>query len=139
MLSTLEIPALLRGRGIPPTAQRLAVAEYVLTTEDHPSADEVLVRAKERLPMLSRATVYNTLHLLVDKGLLRELTFAGGRIVYDCNVIPHHHFIDEQTGIVHDIPFDAVRVSKLDLPPGFDVREYMVVMRGRKKGRTTRS
>ncbi len=139
MMSTREIPAMLRGRGIPPTAQRLAVAEYVLTTEDHPSADEVLVRAKARLPMLSRATVYNTLHLLVDKGLLRELTFSGGRIVYDCNVSPHHHFIDEQTGIVHDIPFDAVHVAKLDLPPGFDVHEYMVVMRGRRKGRSTRS
>jgi Fe2+ or Zn2+ uptake regulation protein len=139
MVSTREIPALLRGRGIPPTAQRLAVAEYVLTTEDHPSADEVLLHAKERLPMLSRATVYNTLHILVDKGLLRELTFAGGRIVYDCNVSAHHHFIDEQTGVVHDVPFDAVHVSTVNLPPGFDVHEYMVVMRGRRKVRAPRS
>jgi Fur family iron response transcriptional regulator len=72
---------------------------------------------------------------LVDKGLLTELTVPGGRIVYDCNITPHHHFIDEQTGLVHDIPFDAVRVSKLEQLPGFDVREYTVIMRGRRKGR----
>jgi Fe2+ or Zn2+ uptake regulation protein len=134
-MNVRDIPSLLRDRGIPPTSQRLAVAEYVLTTEDHPSADEVLARAKQRLPMLSRATVYNTLHLLVDKGLLRELTLAEGRSVYDCNVTPHHHFIDDQSGIIHDVPFDAVRVSRVDQLPGFDVREYTVVMRGRRKGR----
>ena len=99
-----DVAVLLRERGIPPTAQRLAVAEYVLATEEHPSADEVLARVRERLPMLSRATVYNTLHLLVDKGLLQELTLAAGRSVYDCNIAPHHHFIDDQTGIVHDVP-----------------------------------
>jgi Fe2+ or Zn2+ uptake regulation protein len=131
-----DILELLREHGIPPTAQRMAVAEYVLTTEDHPSADDVLARAKERLPVLSRATVYNTLHLLVDKGLLRELTLDEGRVVYDCNVAPHHHFIDEQTGIIHDVPFDAVRVSRLDQLPGFEVREYTVVMRGRRRGRS---
>jgi Fe2+ or Zn2+ uptake regulation protein len=130
-----DIAGLLRAHGVPPTAQRLAVAEYVLATEDHPSADEVLARAKERLPMLSRATVYNTLHLLVDKGLLTELTVAGGRIVYDCNTTPHHHFIDEQTGLVHDIPFEALRVTKVEPLPGFDVREYTVIMRGRRKSR----
>ena len=134
-MSEHDIADLLRARGVPPTAQRLAVAEYVLTTEDHPSADEVLEHAKQRLPMLSRATVYNTLHLLVDKGLLTELTVPGGRIVYDCNITPHHHFIDEQTGLVHDIPFDAVKVSKLEQLAGFEVREYSVIMRGRRKNR----
>jgi len=134
-MSEQDIASLLRAHGVPPTAQRLAVAEYVLATEDHPSADEVLARAKERLPMLSRATVYNTLHLLVDKGLLTELTVAGGRIVYDCNITPHHHFIDEQTGLVHDIPFEALRVTKNEPLSGYDIREITVIMRGRKKGR----
>jgi Fe2+ or Zn2+ uptake regulation protein len=133
-----DVAALLRERGIPPTAQRLAVAEYVLATEEHPSADEVLARVRERLPMLSRATVYNTLHLLVDKGLLQELTLAAGRSVYDCNIAPHHHFIDDQTGIVHDVPWDALRVSKLDSLVGYDVREYTVVMRGTKRRNRSR-
>lgn len=128
-----DVSTLLRDHGIPPTAQRLAVAEYVLDTDQHPSADEVLLHARARLPMLSRATVYNTLHLLVEKGLLQELTLAVGRIVYDCNVGRHHHFIDEETGVIYDVPWDAVRVSKMDHIAGYDVREYSVTMRGSKK------
>lgn len=82
--------------------------------------------------MIPRATVYNTLHLFVKKGLLRELVLAEGRSVFDCNVGAHHHFIDESTGAIHDVPWAAVRVSKVDQLAGYDVKEYMVVMRGTK-------
>jgi len=125
-----DIAAILRDHGIQPSAQRLAVADYVLATDEHPCAEEVLRRAKTNLPMISRATVYNTLNLLCDKGLLRQLILAEGRVVFDCNVEQHHHFIDEQTGLIHDVPWDAVRVSKVEQLAGYEVREYMVVMRG---------
>ena len=69
----------LRTAGIQPSAQRLAVAQYVLTTDAHPSADEVLEQVHEGFPMLSRATVYNTLNLFVEKGLLRQLVLQGAR------------------------------------------------------------
>jgi Fur family iron response transcriptional regulator len=127
-----DVTTLLRAHGIQPSAQRLAVGAYVLDTGDHPSAEEVWKRAKDHLPMISRATVYNTLHLFVKKGLLRELVLAEGRSVFDCNVGAHHHFIDESTGDIHDVPWDAVRVSKVERLAGFDVKEYMVVMRGTK-------
>ncbi|HSN81499.1 MAG TPA: transcriptional repressor, partial [Polyangiales bacterium] len=55
--------AFLEERGIKPSAQRVAVAEFVLHTDAHPSADEVWSRVRERFPMVSRATVYNTLNL----------------------------------------------------------------------------
>jgi Fur family iron response transcriptional regulator len=84
--------------------------------------------------MISRATVYNTLNLFVKKGLVRELVLSEGRTVFDCNCEQHHHFIDESTGAIHDVPWDAVRVSKVDRLAGYEVREYMVVMRGTKGG-----
>ena len=121
---------LLREHGIQPSAQRVAVAEYVLDTKEHPSADQVWTQVGERFPMLSRATVYNTLHLFVEKGLLREFMLAEGKIVFDPNVGPHHHFIDEGSGQIHDVPWDAVKVSRVQDLEGFDVREYQVVMRG---------
>jgi Fur family transcriptional regulator, iron response regulator len=127
-----DVAALLRAHGIQPSAQRLAVGAYVLETEDHPSAEEVWRMAKDSLPMLSRATVYNTLHLFVKKGLLRELVLSEGRSVFDCNCQAHHHFIDEATGSIFDVPWDAVRVSRVEQLAGYDVREYMVVMRGTK-------
>ena len=127
-----ETAARLRARGVQPSAQRVAVAAHALHTDEHPSADQVLARGRARFPMVSRATVYNTLHLLVDKGLLRELILAEGRVVYDPQLAAHHHFIDEDTGVIHDVPWDAVRVSRVDALAGFDVREYQVVMRGRR-------
>jgi Fe2+ or Zn2+ uptake regulation protein len=122
----------LEGVGIQPSAQRLAVAEYILATDEHPSADQVWSRVKERFPMLSRATVYNTLNLFVEKGLLRELVLAEGRVVFDPKLSPHHHFIDDETQRIFDIPWDALQVRHVDNLKGYDVREYQVVLRGRR-------
>jgi Fur family iron response transcriptional regulator len=129
----------LREHGIQPSAQRVAVAQYVLETEDHPSADQVFKRVRKGFPMLSRATVYNTLNLFVEKGLVREFILAEGNLVFDPKTEAHHHFIDEATGTIHDVPWDAVRVSRVESLKGFDVREYQVVMRGRKAGTTRKA
>lgn len=127
-----DVAQILRAHGIQPSAQRLAVADYVLGTDAHPSAEEVLRQAKARLPMISRATVYNTLNLFVDKGLVRELVLAEGRSVFDCNLELHHHFIDDATGTIHDVPWDALRVSRVERLVGYEIKEYMVVLRGRR-------
>jgi Fur family transcriptional regulator, iron response regulator len=125
----------LEQNGVRPSAQRVAIAEYVLHTDCHPSADEVWQQVKARFPLVSRATVYNTLQLFVHQGLLRELALSDDAMVYDPVTAPHHHFIDEGTGAIHDVPWDAVKVSRVDGLAGFEVREYQVVMRGRKKRR----
>ncbi len=129
---SLDLTEQLKSHDIQPSAQRLAVAQYVLTTEDHPSADEVLARVQSSMPMLSRATVYNTLNLFVEKGLLRQLVLAEGRVVFDPKLEAHHHFIDDETGHIVDIPWDTVRVGDVSRLKGYDIREYMVVMRGRR-------
>lgn len=133
-----NLPEVLRSHGIQPSAQRLAVAAYVLDTEAHPSAEQVWGRVRERFPMISRATVYNTLNLFVEKGLLRQLALSEGKVVFDPKVEPHHHFIDEATGAIHDVPWDSVDVRRVADLKGLDVREYQVVMRGRKKARGER-
>lgn len=123
----------LRAHDIQPSAQRLAVADYVLRTQDHPSADEVWSRVKGNVPMLSRATVYNTLNLFVGKGLLKALVLSEGKVVFDPNVNPHHHFIDDDSGQIQDVPWEAVKVGRIEALPGLDVREYQVVMRGKRQ------
>jgi len=128
----IDVPEELRRHGIQPSAQRVAVAEFVLRTEAHPSADQVWGQVRSSFPMISRATVYNTLNLLVRKGLLRQLVLAEGKVVFDPNVHPHHHFVDESSGAIHDVPWEAVEVRRVEELKGLDVREYQVVMRGRK-------
>ena len=121
---------LLARHGVQPSAQRLAVAEYVLGTTEHPSADRVFAEVRSRIPMISRATVYNTLNLLVRKRLLRQLVLAEGRVVFDPHMAPHHHFVDEVSGEIHDIPWEALEVRKVDALKGVKVHEYQVVLRG---------
>lgn len=129
-----DLIELLRRHGIQPSAQRVAIAGFVLSSPEHPSADQVLARVQASLPMVSRATVYNTLNLFVEKGLLRQLDLAEGKVVFDPKVEPHHHFIDEASGAIHDIPWEALQVRDLERLQGFDVREYQVVLRGRRTG-----
>lgn len=132
----LDIAEALRLAGVQPSAQRLAIAQYVLATADHPSADEVLQLVRRGFPMVSRATVYNTLNLLVRSRLLRALTIAEGRVVFDPNIHPHHHFVDDDTGKIYDIPWEQLQIQGQVSLPGYEVSQYMVVLRGRKLGRT---
>jgi len=128
------LAAILRDHGIQPSAHRLAVAAYVLHTDDHPGADRVLEKAREALPLVARATIYNTLGLFVAKGLLREV-IVEGRVVYDPNVAPHHHLIDDATGRIHDVPWEAVRV---EAPAGYELAGIAAVLHGTaKKGNST--
>ena len=128
-----NVLATLQDHGIQPSAQRIAVAEYVLTTDEHPSADQVWKRVQDRVPYISRATVYNTLNLFVEKGLLRALNLSEDCMVFDPKLETHHHFIDDETGVIHDVPWDKVQVCSLDQLAGFKVRDYQVVMHGVRK------
>lgn len=135
--SLITVPdsvTILQNHGIQPSAQRVAVADYVLQTVEHPSADLVWNRVKARVPYISRATVYNTLNLFVEKGLLRALTLAEDSVVFDPNVERHHHLVDEESGTIHDIPWDKVQVCNIEALKGFEVHDYQVVMHGVRKG-----
>ena len=99
-----EIIALLLRHGIQPSAQRVAVADYVLFTDEHPSADRVFSTVRKTLPALSRTTVYNTLNLFVKEGLLRELVLSEGNVVFDPKLERHHHFVDNVSSRIYDVP-----------------------------------
>ena len=119
--------------GIRPSAHRLAVAEYVLTSSDHPSAERVWREVAARFPAISRATVYNTLNLFVEKGMLRALHLDPESVVFDPKLDTHHHFVDEQTGTIHDVAWDKVQVCNIDNLREYDIHEYMVIMRGSRR------
>ncbi len=63
---------------------------------------------------------------------MRELALAEGRVVYDPKTERHHHFIDEATSAISDLPWDALKVSKVESLAGVQVSEYQVVVRGRR-------
>jgi len=127
--------AILRQCGIHPTPQRMAVVAYILDTASHPSADQVLEAVRRQCPTISRATVYNTLNLLVEKRLLKTQLLREGTVVFDSHVTQHHHFIDEETGAIYDIPWNALKVTGEKALKNFQVHEFQVILRGKRKRR----
>jgi Fur family transcriptional regulator, iron response regulator len=105
----------LRAHGINPTHQRIEIAHALFSRCEHLSADQVMAIVNERHSETSKATVYNTLKLFVEKKLIRELLVDPDRIVYDPNTEPHHHLYDIVSGRLTDIPADNIRV--VGLPP----------------------
>ena len=129
-------PALerLRGVGLRPTRQRLALAKLLFDTHDRHVTAEMLhgeaLRARVRV---SLATVYNTLHQFTDAWLLREIVVDAERSYFDTNVTDHHHLFDEGTRHLHDIPQTDVRLDSLPaLPDGMEVSRVDVIVRIRK-------
>ncbi|HBC45841.1 MAG TPA: transcriptional repressor [candidate division Zixibacteria bacterium] len=125
--------SILRQCAIQPTPQRIAVVEYVLKSKTHPSADEVLSYARKKCPTVSRATVYNTLNLLVEKRLIGMQTIKEGAVVFDPNLKRHHHFVDDETGDIYDIPWDQLEVKGKENLKDFEIIEFQVILRGRRK------
>jgi Fur family iron response transcriptional regulator len=110
-----SLPALLRAHGISPTHQRIEIAHAILSRGEHVSADRILALANDRATETSKATVYNTLKLFVECKLIREVIADPGKVFYDPNTAPHHHFYDIDSGELTDI--DARDIAVTGLPP----------------------
>jgi len=118
----------LRGHGINPTHQRLEIAVVLFGRQEHLSADQVLSVVNERHPETSRATVYNTLKLFVEKKLVREVIVDPSRVFYDPNVGPHYHLYDVASGRLTDIDASEVTITGLPALPDHMVTEGMDVI-----------
>ena len=130
-MEKISVDKFLQKHGVKPTPQRMVIAEYVVNTKSHPTADQIFQAVAEQLPVpLSRATVYNTLNTLVEAGALREVYLESGPARYDAKVDDHHHFIDLKSGQVFDIEADKVKALAPDLGSGFKVHHYSVTFFG---------
>ncbi|AWZ04034.1 MULTISPECIES: Fur family transcriptional regulator [unclassified Streptomyces] len=123
----------LRGRGWRMTSQRRVVAEVLDGDHVHLTADEVHARAVERLPEISRATVYNALGELVSLGEVLEVTSDGRAKRYDPNAHhPHQHLVCSGCGLIRDVHPSGDPLA--DLPDaqrfGFTVSGVEVTYRG---------
>ena len=114
------------------TPQRREVYDVLLDERDHPTATEVFLRAKKRIPGISLATVYNCLETLVDCRLARQVHVDREATRYCPNLKEHGHFVCERCGKVHDIPVaKGTRASRLwQLPKKFSATQTEFTVRG---------
>ncbi len=123
--------------GIRPTAQRLQIAELLLSCPQHLSAEQILARLRAAGARVSKATLYNTLNLFAERGVIRQLTVDGVRAWFDSNVAAHYHFHDLDSGSLIDVPVPEVEFSRLpEPPPGMELAGIDLVIRLRRKSET---
>jgi len=104
--SLLEI---LREKGYRLTPQRMMVLEAIEASPDHISAEEIHARARLQYPYINISTVYRTLELLKEKGLVTETDLGGGRFLYHpAGKAQHHHLVCRKCGKVRDIDINVL-------------------------------
>ena len=129
--------AALSGRygeaGLPLTSQRRTLLEVLAGRLDHPTVDQIYSEVVERLPEVSRTTVYRSLEILTERGLIQRIEHPGSAVRFDPNVLPHHHFLCTRCGALADLELEAVegyeRLRLVDERAG-SADEVTVLVRG---------
>ncbi len=130
-ISDSEIPDEISGLRMTP--QRREVYRFLQQERNHPTANDVFIRVKDRLPNISLATVYNCLEALVQHGIIRQVNFDRESSRYCPNLSEHGHFHDEVTGVIHDVDFKpGINLADvLNLPPGAVIDDVEITLRGK--------
>ena len=131
-----DIVQKLKQYGVMPTSQRIEVASVLLARPQHLSADQIIDKLNGKRSSVSKATVYNTLKLFSEQGLVKELSVDSTRKFYDSTTHAHHHFFHVETGKLSDIPESQVSIKGLPpLPKGTEQESVEVLVRVRNKSR----
>jgi len=125
-----SISAFLVEQGITLTQQRLKIATFLFEKQQHVSADQILSCINQKEEVVSKATVYNTLGLFAEKGLIREVIIDPSKVFYDTNTNHHHHFYNTSTCLLTDIDNNDIAINKLPkLPEGTDIDSVNVIIK----------
>lgn len=125
-----QVVAQLREVDITPTQQRVEIAQILFARPQHLSAEQVLSVVNCGGHRVSKATVYNTLGLFAQKGLIKEVIVDPSKVFYDSNTKPHHHFFNVDTGELTDIESQHIVVQSMpELPEATQVEGVDVIVR----------
>ena len=127
-----QFESLCREQGLPLTVQRRDILKAVLERDDHPTADRLYESLEDRIPGLSRTTVYRVLSMLVDMGIVRRLHHPGTAARFDGKIHRHHHLICKRCDKVidvHDATLDEVPQPDVRTE-GFEIDDFSVHFTG---------
>lgn len=121
-----------RREGIPVTVQRRVIFSALVARNDHPTVDQIFAEVKDRIPGVSRTTVYRTLETLVRLRLVRRTHHFAASARYDGNMEQHHHLVCSACGKVVDLQDPAMTVSPMPdaRRNGFTLVDYSVYFEG---------
>ena len=122
-MNTKELITFFQEKGIKLTHQRLVICKFIFSRKDHPTANQIYQALKKEYPTISLGTIYKTLHLLKELGLLQELGFNEGSIRYDPDMELHVNMICSKCDKIYDYKTENVKnlwnaiLSELNFKP----------------------
>lgn len=128
-LSDNQITTFLLEKEIRPTHQRIEIMKYLNHHKVHPTADMIFLELKDSIPTFSKTTVYNTLKLFQEKGVLSALATDEDQVRYEANLTPHGHFKCIHCGEIFDIDIPDAFPQQKSLE-GHRILEYQIMIKG---------
>jgi Fur family peroxide stress response transcriptional regulator len=125
-----EKKAKLKEKGVLLTIQRSAVLEFLQDNTEHPTAEEIYQSLRGIYPALARATIYNTLDLLKQHGLIQEITIERNKAHYDYKIEPHHHFLCSHCARIYDVALEKVPCAQEEWLDGHKMEAAWLYMTG---------
>jgi len=121
----------LKSKGLRITPQRFAVYANLLSRSDHPTVENIFEDLNQNFPISSQATIYSSLQVLRNVGLVQEVLLEEGISRYDANMKKHHHFHCSSCGAIEDIPLNQFETLNLNqLRSGLKADSYEITVRG---------
>jgi len=115
----MDVVNLLKESGISPSVQRIRILEFLMTNFTHPSVEEIYISLVKEIPTLSKTTVYNTMNLFREKGLIKAV-IDEGETKFDGNISEHGHFKCRKCGKIIDFDINSMDLKELT---GFKIEE----------------
>lgn len=128
-----KLREILRNRGINPSYQRIKIFEYLRDNKLHPTVDMIYERLSPEIPTLSKTTIYNTLKLFAEKGMVSLLVIDQAELRVDPNIVPHAHFICSHCGKIYDIDIDESSLKEIEGRASYEghrIESIQVALRG---------
>lgn len=122
-----KIQGILRDYSIKPSVHRIKILEYLLSNRTHPTVDKIYRKLAPQIPTFSKTTVYNTLTLFEEKGLVKSIAVPDNQLRYDLYEKPHAHFRCRQCNKIYDVPLNDIPYLEEE---GFEVYSSQVFYSG---------
>ncbi len=138
MFSNEELKKRLYQHGLKATTQRMVVYEALSRTKEHPTAEQVIERIREKYPAISQGTIYKTLETFTSKGLIKRVKTQEGKLRYDASLEQHHHLYVKDSGAIVDYYDDELNnlledYFKKKAIPGFKISDIQLHINGEYK------
>ena len=123
------------AKNIRMTSQRQIIIQVIEESDDHPDVDQLYLRSVELDNTISIATVYRTVKLLEEAGLIERLEFGDGRSRYEEAGEHHEHLVDIETGEVHEFYNEELETLKMEIARemGYDLIDHRLELYGKKR------